>query len=61
MTEEEPQMSSDEAVRRGWAKLRRVKTQNRDEEDTRVWNEIGVQNHLADGVEKAMRRWAAGT
>jgi len=55
VTEEEPQMSSDEALRRSWSRLRRAHLNRIDDADTREWEAIGARNHFGPSFEKAVQ------
>lgn len=57
-----------EIVKWSWAKLRWQKLREQDtteadrmHREADSANEITERNHFGDGIEKAMRRWAAGT
>lgn len=60
MTEEDRPMSADDALKRGWMKLRRAHLDETNKADERVWEEIGARNHFGPSfeaaVQEAMRR-----
>jgi hypothetical protein len=47
-------MSSDEAKRRSWARLRRAHQHKRDNPEAREWKEIGMRNHFGPSFESAI-------
>jgi hypothetical protein len=48
-------MSSDEAKRRSWARLRRAYAHKQDNTDAREWEDIGARNHFGQSFESAVR------
>jgi hypothetical protein len=55
VTDEEPQkMSSEEARKRSWARLRRAHLHKQNNHEAREWEEIGVRNHFGPSFERAV-------
>jgi hypothetical protein len=47
-------MSSDEAKKRSWARLRRAHKHKENNPEVREWKEIGMQNHFGPSFESAV-------
>jgi hypothetical protein len=54
VTEGPDPMSSDEAKKRSWARLRRAHQHKQDNPEAREWREIGVQNHFGPSFQLAI-------
>ena len=53
--DEDQQMSSDEAKRRSWLRLRRAHLHKEINAEAREWREIGERNHFGPSFEKAVQ------
>lgn len=47
-------MSSEEAKKRSWARLRRAHQHKQANPEAREWEEIGVRNHFGPSFERAV-------
>lgn len=53
--DEEPQMSSDEAVNRSWWRLRRAHIHKETNPEARQWREMNEHNHFGPSLKKEIQ------